>query len=213
MKPSHIRSLLFILFSIFCYIFISCEKANIFPKKFKAKDFPFAINNYWEYKYLDESWNKIDTVRATVIVKNITISGIQDLWMLEWKWKNLPLLDTQYVKFTDSLIAFYDYSSFHDSLKLESQYSFPFQQEDEWDLIDNQGNYFVESDETESSHFGKDFGKGFYIQRRARGEGNFSIHDNQMVVKGIGVVYRQINVTRGVPFRINSYFLLDYHIE
>lgn len=197
-----------------CCLLFSCDNdINIFPKKFKSQDFPFVLNSYWEYRFEDALRDKVDTVRATVIAQDVSISGVHDLWMLEWKGKHLPILDTQYVKFTDSLIAFYDYSRFHDSLKLESQYSFPFQHEDEWIVADNQGTYYVESSKTESSHFGKDFGKGFYIQRRARGEGNFSIHDNVVLVKGVGIAYRIINVTKGVPRRIDSYFLLDYHLE
>lgn len=200
---------------ISCVLGFSCEKAESLlpPQKFKAKDFPFTLGSYWEYYVIDSFDHKTDTLRATVIAKDISVSGVNDLWMLKWQGKNLPITDTQYVTFTDTLIAFYDYSRFSDSLYLESEYSFPFQEDDEWILSQNQGTYSVHSDRTESSHFGKDYGKGFYIQRRAKGGGNFSIHDNMMLVKDIGIVYRQINVTRGIPFRINAYFLLDYHIE
>lgn len=204
-----------IVFFLAFYSITSCTY-EVLPspsQTFNAKDFPMKLGNYWEYYFQNVFNHTEDTIQATVVAQNVSISGVEDLWVVEWRGRDITPLDTQYVKYTDSEITFYNYSRSFDSLFIESQYLFPFKLNDEWGTENIQGTYSVQLDTMNSSHFGIDYGKGYYLQRRAKGGNNFSIHDNIMLVKGIGVVYRTINVTQGVPMRIQSYFLIDYHLE
>ncbi len=210
--------LLFILaISIF---FFSCEKAEdlLPPQKFKSKDFPISLGTYWDYRWMDLDRNIQDTLRATIIAEGITKAGKSDLWMLEWKPKHETIrvrIDTQYIEYTEEFIAFYDYSRFDDSLILESQYNFPFQIEDEWTIDHNQGTYRVLNDRHELSAYNvpEGHGKGLYLQRRAFGDNNFSIYDNIVMAKGIGVAWRNFNVTKGVPFDVELFQLIDYEVK
>ncbi len=108
----------------------------------------------------------------------------------------------------------YDYNRYDDSLELESQFNFPFQVEDEWVLDDNLGTYQVLGDRLNlKDQLGQNFGKAMYHQRRAFGDNFFSIDDNVMFIKGVGVAWRNFNVTKGIPFYIELFELIDYKIK
>ncbi len=195
------------------FIIYGCTYRVLPSPVFTAKDFPFTVGSYWKYYFINSFNNTTDTVTATVVANDVSISGMKDLWMVEWRGQHTTLLDTQYVKYTDSLIAFYDYIRSYDSLSIESQYSFPFRLDDDWKLDNNQGRYEVQLDTIPSSHFGRDYGPGYFLKRKAVGENNFSILESLVLVERIGVVYRIVNVTIGFPRRVEAYFLIDYHIE
>lgn len=212
------KNIFLILIVISACIFSSCEKAKdlLPPQKFKAEDFPITMGSYWEYHWLDIFRNKTDTMKGTIIAEGIKLDDQSDLWMLEWITKhNTRRPDTQYVHKTEERIIFYDYSRFSDSLILESQYNFPFEVGDGWTMERGQGTYEVLGDRVNSTpEIDKDFGNGLFLKRLARGDNLFSLIDQALLIKDIGVAYRMFNVSFGqVPFFIERFELIDYEIK
>lgn len=202
------KSINLILCGMFFLLFIGCEKI-FFNPSFKSKDFPFSVENYWIYQRVDSlNNNNIDTVELKVVAQNISIADQENLWLVTWNNK-----DTQFVDYKDNMIAFYNYNANLNSLIVNMQFNFPFEENDEWDLDYKKGTYTVKQKDFESNQLGLNYGNCYQLNRIAREDSGYQLEEKIYVKEKIGIIYQHLLEKDPVLVKNQVMRLIDHNVD